>query len=613
MALSTALSAALSGLKASQAGLDLVAANVANAGTAGYVKKTLVNEQSVIGGQIVGVRTDDIRRELDVYLQRQLRTEAAGASYASTRADYLDRLQLSFGTPEGGLSLDKLYADFSSSLDALATTPDDESARAAVLQSAQIFAQQLNAASRDVQELRAQADQGLAAGVETANEALRSIESLTDQIVVARTRGESVAGLLDQRDVAIDALASLMDIRVEDAGDGEIRIKTPTGLALYDGSASTLTFEPTATVDAGASYAPNDPSGGGLGTIRLTRPSGYSVDLLAPGQLRSGQIRALADMRDKTLPQAQTQLDELAANLAQALGTNEVAGSEVAGGVDLTIGGAQRGDRLTVSYTSGGTTRSVTIVNVGDASRLPLDDSLTADPNDTVIGVDFTSPAAAANLDAALAAAGVAIDATTSADGLALSSSAPGLAISRGSSAITATGLSGSGLALPVFVDGAGDRPYSGNLDGGDQRTGFASRITINPALLADPSKLAIYAPGTAAGDSSRPDFLRDALAADRPYLSDTGLGGSAQPFSGSVGEFASGIVAMQARASASATRVADGQSLVMSSLQDRYSATSGVDVDEEMSRLIQLQTAYGANARVVTAVKEMMDMLLNV
>ena len=50
MGLSSALGAALSGLKASQSGLDLVAANVANAGVAGYTKKTLVTEQAVAGG-----------------------------------------------------------------------------------------------------------------------------------------------------------------------------------------------------------------------------------------------------------------------------------------------------------------------------------------------------------------------------------------------------------------------------------------------------------------------------------------------------------------------------------------------------------------------------------
>jgi flagellar hook-associated protein 1 FlgK len=605
MGLSTALGAALSGLKANQRGLDLVAANVANSQTAGYTKKTLATEQAVIAGSTVGVRADDIRRELDLYLQRQLRSEAAGAAFAGTRADYLDRLQSIFGAPGAELSLDAATSSFSASLDALAVSPDDAGARAGVLAEAQILAQTLNAASRDVQDLRAQADQQIGDGVRAANDALRSIESLTKQIAAATTRGEPTADLLDLRDAAIDQLSTLMDVRVDDVGGGEIRVKTASGLSLYDGAAVTLSFEAAGTVSPQLGY------GSGLSGITLTRPSGQTYDLLAPGQLRSGSLRALADLRDKSLTQAQTQLDELAANLAQALGTNRIEGTAVAGGVDLPTGGSLAGDRLSVAYTAGGATRSVTIVDVRDASRLPLEDGLTPDPNDVVIGVDFSSPTAAADLDAALAVRGIAIDVAASPDGFAFTSGAAGTTVTGGEARLTATSLTGDGLALPLFVDGSGGVAYSGSLDGAGQRAGFAGRIIVNPALLADPAALTVHAGAVAAGDASRAEFLRDALKADRTFTVDTGLGGASQPFSGSVLDFAQAAISAQARASATASRVAEGQSLVVSSLQDRFSTSSGVDVDEEMGRLIQLQTAYGANARVITAVKEMIDMLM--
>ncbi|MFC3691712.1 flagellar hook-associated protein FlgK [Chenggangzhangella methanolivorans] len=609
MGLSSALGAALSGLKASQAGLDLVASNVANANTVGYVKRSLVTEQSVAGGVTTGVRVDDIRRELDAYLQRQLRTESSGAAYASTRATYLSQLQSTFGTPGGDLSLDTLVSDFSSSLDALATTPDNQATRAGVLAAAQTLAQQLNAASTDVQALRSQADLGMKSGVDQANAALKTIEKLNKDITVARANGQTPTGLLDQRDQAIDALSGLMDVKIDELADGQLRIKTQSGLSLFEGGvAATLEFEPTSTIVAGDSVA-----NGSLGTIKLTRPSGFSADLLADGALRSGALKSLADLRDKTLPQAQGQLDELAANLAQAFSSKTVAGTAITGGVDLTTQNALAGDRLSVSYTSGGVTKSVTIVNVGDPSALPLDDALTADPNDTVIGVDFSSPTAAADLDAALAAKGIAIDASASATGFAFTSGDPALMIAGGSSKLTATALSGDGLAIPLFVDGSGSKPFSGSLDGGSQQAGFAARITVNPALLADDSKLVAYDATTAAGDPARAEYLRDALTADRSFSASSGLGSTNRPFTGSIAEFANGVIANQASASASATRVADGQSLVVSTLTDSYSAASGVNTDEEMGRLIQLQTAYGANARVISTVKEMMDMLMNI
>lgn len=609
MGLSTALGAALSGLKTTQRGLDVTAANVANSQTVGYTRKSLVIEAQVTGGTTTGVRVSDVRRELDVYLQRQLRSETAGGAYAGARADYLDRLQTIFGTPGGSLSLDTTTSDFSSSLEALATSPDDQNARGAVIAQAQILAQTLNAASRDVQTLRAQADQSISDAVTAANEALTTIDQFSKQIIATQARGEPTGDLKDLRDSAIDTLSSLLDVRIDELPTGDVRIRTTGGLSLYDAGPSKLEFEPAGMISAEDAYGSGADT---LSGVTLTRPSGQQFDLLANGQLRSGQIRALADMRDQTLAQAQGQLDELAANLAQALGTNITNGTVTAGSVSLKTDGALAGDKLLVSYTSGGVTRSVTLVNVTDPTKLPLADGVTPDPNDTVIGVDFSSPTAAADINAALADRGVAMTASATADGLSFASGA-GLTITAGQSRLTATSLTGDGLALPLFVDAGSGDPYSASLDGAGQELGFAGRITVNPALVADPSLLTAYASGTAAGDPSRPAFLRDAMNAKRSFSAASGLGGAANPFTGSVGDFARGIISMQARASATATRVSEGQNMVVSSLQDRYSDASGVDVDEEMSNLIQLQTAYGANARVITAVKEMIDMLMNI
>jgi len=49
----------------------------------------------------------------------------------------------------------------------------------------------------------------------------------------------------------------------------------------------------------------------------------------------------------------------------------------------------------------------------------------------------------------------------------------------------------------------------------------------------------------------------------------------------------------------------------VVNALQQRLNDAAGVNVDQEMARLISLQTAYGANARVMTAARDILDMLL--
>ena len=53
MSLSQALSTAIAGLRVNQSGLALVAANVANAGTLGYVRKTV--DQVTLAGNNTGV------------------------------------------------------------------------------------------------------------------------------------------------------------------------------------------------------------------------------------------------------------------------------------------------------------------------------------------------------------------------------------------------------------------------------------------------------------------------------------------------------------------------------------------------------------------------------
>ncbi|MCL6577618.1 flagellar basal body rod C-terminal domain-containing protein, partial [Kyrpidia sp.] len=40
--------------------------------------------------------------------------------------------------------------------------------------------------------------------------------------------------------------------------------------------------------------------------------------------------------------------------------------------------------------------------------------------------------------------------------------------------------------------------------------------------------------------------------------------------------------------------------------------SVSGVSIDEEMANMIRFQQAYGASARMVTAIDQMLDKLIN-
>src|ERR1700730_3437134 len=146
--------------------------------------------------------------------------------------------------------------------------------------------------------------------------------------------------------------------------------------------------------------------------------------------------------------------------------------------------------------------------------------------------------------------------------------------------------------------------------------TGSAGRIGVNSALVADPSKLIVYntSPLTPSGDSTRPSFLYNQLTATSlTYLPSAGIGTTTAPFTGPLPTYLREVLSQQGSAADSAKSLATGQDQVVNSLKQRFSDGSSVSVDEEMSNLLILQNTYGANARVVSVVKEMFQALLNI
>src|SRR5256714_15287744 len=160
MSLGQALTSAVSGLRVTQSGLSVIAGNIANAETPGYVKKTATQVATASSGLTIGVRLSSITRELDQYLQRQLRTEASGGSYASTRADFFQRLQGILGQPGDSNALETVFNSFTTALQALSTSPDSSATRYGVLTAAQTLAQHLNGMTAADHGMRSSAELG---------------------------------------------------------------------------------------------------------------------------------------------------------------------------------------------------------------------------------------------------------------------------------------------------------------------------------------------------------------------------------------------------------------------------------------------------------------------
>jgi len=619
MSLTQALNSALSGLQVTQASIAMVAGNVANADTPGYTRK-VVNQIATGANTSIGVRVSDIQREIDLYVQRQLRVENAGASYADTRADMYSQLQNLYGQPGSSTSLESVYNNFTSALQALSTSPDDPGARSAVISSAQLLTQQLNQMSGNVQALRANAELGIADAVNKANNAMSQIAALNQQIAASTPGDSATATLMDQRDSYIDQLSQLMDINVVQGDRGQVGIFTNSGTQLVGAQAGQLSFDAVGTITPASQWSAN-PAQRGVGTITLIPPDGAPVDLIEDHAIRSGTIAAYLSMRDQDLVQAQNQLDALAAGMASALSDKTTAGTPVSpspqSGFDIDIGNLSAGNSITINYTDTltNTPHTMTLVRVDDPSALPLSNTATATANDTVFGIDFSGGmgSVVAQINTALTGTGMTAS-NPAGNTLEILDDGAGntVDVNSVSSTATVTTLAGGSAELPLFTDGSS--PYTGAITArGSQSLGLAGRIAVNPAVAADPSSLVVFQPGTAAGDSTRPDFIYQRLTgASLTFSPNTGIGTATAPFTGSLTTYLRQVISQQGEAATSASNLKQGQDVVLNALQQSFNDTSGVNVDQEMANLLTLQNSYAANARVLSAVKDMFDALIN-
>jgi flagellar hook-associated protein 1 FlgK len=107
--------------------------------------------------------------------------------------------------------------------------------------------------------------------------------------------------------------------------------------------------------------------------------------------------------------------------------------------------------------------------------------------------------------------------------------------------------------------------------------------------------------------------MLERLTQSQRAFSRTTGLDGATATTTGTISNFVQRVVASTGQAVETAKRLDDGQQVALAAVQSRFQDTSQVNVDQEMSTLIELQTAYAANARVISTVKELMDVLLRV
>ncbi len=199
-----------------------------------------------------------------------------------------------------------------------------------------------------------------------------------------------------------------------------------------------------------------------------------------------------------------------------------------------------------------------------------------------------------------------------------------------------------SAQGLTLFSDPTGNVPAGGGAPVQSTYVGFASQIQVNPAVRAAPSLVRDGTQGIAGSATGASAFTTNpaggpagfttlinrvldySLGADaqsgvpQPASNISGLGPDgtlSAPYAAppTLADNATAMISAQSAVSAAATGQLSSEQALQATLNANMQAVSGVNMDTEMSNMIELENSYGANARVISTVQSMFTQLLQV
>ncbi len=320
MTLTSALSAANSGLATTARRADIAAGNIANAATPGYVRRTLNVGEIVLSGRGQGVRANGVERAQDLALTRERRQAGASAARADIIAQGSAELFRELGTPGDGYGLFATYQGVETALRELSVTPESTALQNAGVNALGALALEFNELFSIGQNQRITADNAIARTVRDVNAGLHRIAGLNGQISGLGNRSGETAALEDERQRVLDDIAEILPIRIIAKEHGQIDIMTEQGVFLLAGSVQEINFTPAGVIAPGAVYDSNTGALSGLSVAEQNLTPNTSGHFAVTG----GTLAGLFSLRDQVAPDFLTGLDTLAADLLTRFSDNSL-------------------------------------------------------------------------------------------------------------------------------------------------------------------------------------------------------------------------------------------------------------------------------------------------
>ena len=258
MSISSAIHSATTGLQITSLRADIVATNVANATTAGYVRRSLIVAENIVGGSTAGVQSLGVGRSQNEVLSAERRSLGSDLSQSDLLASTWNTISARVGNTVDGTGLFGSFADFETALSNLATSPESGADMAAVLETARSVVSEFNSLSDFAVSLRSQADSEIADGVDIVNSALGGIRDINAKLAkIDRSSGQAAA-LIDERGRLLDQISEYLPVQTVQRESGSIDVLTTEGVYLLQGNkARTIEFTPSSAFVTLAIAPPN--------------------------------------------------------------------------------------------------------------------------------------------------------------------------------------------------------------------------------------------------------------------------------------------------------------------------------------------------------------------
>ncbi len=551
-------------LRADQIALQVIGQNIANATTPGYVREEVLLSPAPtqrFGGLLLGmgVEVQAVVQKIDNFLEDRLRTAVSDRVSAETQEDtYVELEGLLNELTDSDLSTS--LNNFFASVAEILNQPESVSIRNLAVLQAETLTYQISRLAGQVRQLRSQLNDRVSAIAGEINNLTEEIQTLN--IRIAEMEGgdassSDAVGLRDQRLEALEKLAELVDIRVEEQPSG--------GVAVYVGGLFLVSEGIQRPVEA--IYG----SDRGLSIADI-----YLAETGSPLNPSSGELQGLLTARDDILGGFLDELDDFAQTLIFEFNRIYSQGQGLVGYSELVSEAAVDDptaalDQAGLDFTPVHGSFQVLIYNTETGLWKTSDIFVDLDGiNDDTTLEDL---AAALNAVDGLAAEVTAVNKLR----ITSESADQQFAFANDTSGVLAA------LGLNTFFTGSS-----------------AIEIAVNTTVADNPATFAASVSGVGVDTENA---VRLAAFLDEPLESKDGV---------TLAVLYDRLISGATQGSAIARGAADSARVFEDSLRGQKLATSGVNIDEEAIRLIAYQRSFQAAARFIATLTELFGILVS-